>query len=69
MKSNKVFQLELCPEDAQRIILALDDYRDKCNKLITQSETQMQKDVAWIELSYVNELLSMLEEKFELDEW
>jgi hypothetical protein len=66
---NKVFQLELCPEDAQRIINALQLLRSHCQELIDHSDTQMQKDVAWIEWSYVSELLSELEAKFELDVW
>lgn len=69
MKPNKVFQLELCQEDAQRIILALDDYKDKCEKLISQCVTEEQKNAAWLEWSYVSELAYMMEDKFDLDLW
>lgn len=69
MKSNKVFKIELCQEDAQRIILALDSYRDKCNKLIEQCDTDEQKNVAWLEWSYVSELAYMMEDKLSPDVW
>lgn len=69
MKQNKVFQIELCQEDAQRIILALDSYTDKCEQLINQCDTDEQKDAAWLEWSYVRELAYMLEDKFDLSMW
>lgn len=69
MKQNKVFQIELCQEDAQRIILALDHYTDKCEQLINQCDTDDQKDAAWLEWSYVRELAYMLEDKFDLSMW
>jgi hypothetical protein len=69
MRSNKVFQLELCYEDAQRIILALEDYKVKCEQVIEQCDDDLCKDAAWLEWSYVSELAYMMEDKFDLDLW
>lgn len=69
MKPNKVFQVELCQEDAQRIILALDSYSDKCEQLIDQCDSDAQKDTAHLEYTYVRELMYYLEDIFDLSEW
>lgn len=69
MKSNKVFQLELCPEDAQRIIQGLELLRVQCHKQLEVCNTDEQKNVAWLEWSYVSELAYMLEDKFEFNCW
>lgn len=66
---NKVFKIELCKEDAQRIVDALECYKDKCNKVIEQCDTDEQKDVAWLEWSYVSELVYYMEDKFDLNVW
>lgn len=69
MKANKVFQIELCEEDAQRIILAFDSYTDKCEQLMNQCDTEDQKDAAYLEYTYVRELMYYLEHTFDLSEW
>lgn len=69
MKQNKVFKIELCQEDAQRIILALDTYKQQCNKVIAQCENEDQKSVAWLEWSYVTELAYMLEDILDVNHW
>ena len=69
MKSNKVFQLELCPEDAQRIIQGLELLRVQCQQQLKVCDTDEQKNVAWLEWSYVSELAYMLEDKFDLEMW
>jgi hypothetical protein len=67
--SNKVFTLELSQEDAHRIILALDDYKEKCDKIIRVCDTEEQKHAAWLEWSYVSELAYMIEDKFDVEMW
>jgi len=67
MKQNKVFQLELCPEDAQRIIQGLELLRTQTYKQLEACETEEQESVAWLEWSYVSELAYMLEDKFEFN--
>ena len=69
MKQNKVFQLELCPEDAQRIIQGLELLRVQCHQQLKVCDTDGQKNVAWLEWSYVSELAYMLEDKFDLEMW
>ena len=66
---NKVFNIELCQEDAQRIILALDSYKDKCEQVINQCMTEEQKSAAWLEWSYVSELAYMMEDVLDVDQW
>lgn len=68
-KPNKVFNIELCPEDAQRIITALEVYKDKCNQFIEQCDTEDQKNTALLEWTYVSELAIMMENNFNLDSW
>jgi len=69
MKPNKVFQIELCLEDAQRIIQGLELLRVQTYKQIELCDTEEQKNVAWLEWSYVSELAYMMEDKFDLDLW
>lgn len=69
MKSNKVFQIELCQEDAQRIINSLELYKDQCRQFIDDCITEEQKSTAWLEWSYVSELLYMMEDKFDVNQW
>jgi len=69
MKQNKVFKIELCQEDAQRIILALDSYKQECNKVIVQCDTDEQRNVAWLEWSYVSELVYYMEDILDVDLW
>ena len=69
MKPNKVFSLELCPEDAQRIIQGLELLRTHTQQQLEVCDTEEQKNVAWLEWSYVSELAYMLEDKFELEMW
>ena len=57
---NKVFQIELCKEDAQRILNALQLHKDQSYKLIDECETEEQKNVAWLEWSYISELHDMM---------
>ena len=69
MNTNKVFNLELCREDAERILIALEDYKVKCNQLVEQCKTEEQENVAYLECSYVSELIYYLEGVFDLDLW
>lgn len=69
MKPNKVFQIELCQEDAQRIIQGLELLRLQAYKQIESCDTDEQKNVAWLEWSYVGELAYMMEDKFDLEMW
>lgn len=68
-KTNKVFQIELCQEDAQRIILALDLYKDQCDQLVEQCDSEDQKNVAWSEYHYVSELAYMMEDILGVNQW
>ena len=69
MKQNKVFQVELCPEDAQRILSGLQLLKDQLQQQVDQCDTNAQKDVAWLEWTYASELLYMMEDKFDLEMW
>jgi hypothetical protein len=69
MKSNKVFQIELCPEDAQRILNGLKLLEDQLHRQIDECNTDQQKSVAWLEWSYTSELLFMLDNTFDVDVW
>ena len=66
---NKTFSIELCKEDAQRIIYALSDYKWKCLKLIDQCDDELSKETAWLEWSYAAELLYLVEDKFDVELW
>jgi hypothetical protein len=67
--TNKVFQIELCKEDAQRILNALQLLKDQSYKLIDDCETEEQKTIAWLEWSYTSELLYDMEYKFDVPQW
>jgi hypothetical protein len=67
--TNKVIQVELCKEDAQRIINAMEDYKAKCHSFIDTCDDEQSKEVAWLEWSYVSELAYMMEDKFDLEMW
>lgn len=69
MKPNKVFQIELCQEDAQRILNGLKLLEDQAHRMIDDCVTNDQKDVAWLEWSYTSELLYLLDNKFDVDMW
>ena len=69
MKSNKVFQIELCQEDAQRILNGLKLLEDQLHRQIDDCVTEDQKNVAWLEWSYVSELLYLLDDKFDVNMW
>ena len=66
---NKVFQVELCKEDAQRILNALQLLKDQSYKLIDDCETEEQKTIAWLEWSYTSELLYNLDYQFDVSVW
>lgn len=66
---NKVFQVELCREDAQRILNALQLLKDQSYKLIDDCETEEQKTIAWLEWSYTSELLYNLDYQFDVSVW
>lgn len=69
MNQNKVFQIELCKEDVERILLSLENHRTKCYAMIDECESEDDKDSAWLEWSYVTELHSMLQDKFSVNCW
>lgn len=69
MSKNKTFSIELCKEDAQRIINALNDYKWKCNKLIEQCDDELSKETAWLEWSYVCDLAYMMEDVLDVELW
>ena len=69
IKTNKVFQIELCQEDAQRIINSIELYKDHCKQLIDQCVTEEQKSTAWLEWSYVSELVYMMEDILDVNRW
>jgi hypothetical protein len=69
MKSNKVFNIELCKEDAQRILEGLKLLEEQVQQQIDDSNTNQQKDVAWLEWSYTSELLYMMDNILDVDLW
>jgi hypothetical protein len=69
LPTNKVFTIELCKEDAQRILGALVDYKVNCYKMIDECEDEQCKEVSWLEWSYVSELLYELEHIFDVEMW
>jgi hypothetical protein len=69
LSSNKLITLELCKEDALRIIDAMEDYKVKCHSFIDTCDDEQSKEVAWLEWSYVSELLYDLEHTFDLELW
>jgi hypothetical protein len=68
-KQNKVFQIELCQEDAQRIIDALELLRSKVLHFAQTTDPSYSNEVSWLEFSYVSELLNDMEHKLNIDQW
>jgi hypothetical protein len=68
-KPNKVFNIELCPEDAQRILNGLKLLEDQLHRQIDECNTDEQKDVAWLEWTYASELLFMMDDIFDIEMW
>jgi|688.fasta_scaffold00896_38 hypothetical protein len=69
MKSNKVFQIELCKEDAQRILNSLELLKRQTKQQINDCKDDETKTIAWLEWSYISELHYDLDCKFRLDTW
>ena len=69
MKQNKVFQLELCPEDAQRILQGLKLLEDQLHRQCDECNSPEQKDVAYLEWTYASELLYMMDNIFDPEMW
>jgi hypothetical protein len=68
-KQNKVFQIELCQEDAQRIIDALELLRSKVLHTAQTTDPSYSNEVPWLEFSYVSELLNDMECKLNVNQW
>jgi hypothetical protein len=66
---NKIITLELCQEDAQRILNGLKLLEDQLHRQIDECDSAEQKDVAWLEWTCASELLYMLDNTFDLDVW
>lgn len=66
---NKVFQIELCKSDAQRILDALELLRSKVLHDAQNTDPNYSNEFAWLEFSYVSELLNDLDCKFDVDLW
>lgn len=64
---NRVFKIELCREDAERVIIALEIYKDQCQQKINSYNDENQKESAWLDYSYASELLYMFEDIFDLN--
>jgi hypothetical protein len=64
MKENKVFQLELCEEDAVRILKGVWELRIHEYNKARQEDPSGYKESAWIEYEYVSALWGELDEKF-----
>ena len=67
--NNKVFRVELCKSDAQRILDGLELLRSKVLHHAQSTDPNYSNDVAWLEFSYVSELLNDMECKFDVDQW
>ena len=67
--TNKVFQIELCKEDAQRILDALELLQRQTKQQIDDCKSEEQQTIAWLEWSYVSELYYDLDCKFRLETW
>ena len=68
-KQNKVFQIELCQEDAERILIALELLRSKVLHLAQTDDPCHTNETPWLEYSYVSELLNDMEHKLDIDQW
>lgn len=66
---NKIFQIELCKEDAQRIVDALELLKHQTYQQIELGKDEEHKTITWLEWSYISELLYNLEYKFDLECW
>lgn len=61
---NKVFEIELCQEDAVRILKGVWELRIHEYNKARQSDPSGEQESEWIEYEYVCALWGMLEEKF-----
>lgn len=68
-EQNKVFQIELCKEDAERILVALELLRSKVLHFAQTTDPSYSKEAPWLEFSYVSELLNDMEHKLNIDQW
>jgi hypothetical protein len=68
-EQNKVFQIELCKEDAERILNALELLRSKVLHFAQTTDPSYSKETPWLEFSYVSELLNDMECKLDIDQW
>lgn len=66
---NKVFQIELCKEDAQRILDGVQLLKQQTHQQLNECKDEKQQSIAWLEWSYISELLFDLECKFHLESW
>jgi hypothetical protein len=66
---NKVFQIELCKEDAERILVSLELLRSKVLHFAQTTDPSYSKETPWLEFSYVSELLNDMEHKLDIDQW
>lgn len=69
MTENKVFNIELCKEDAERILNALNLLKDNHYQSIQSSDDEQYKEVTWLEWSYVSELMYYLGNVLDADMW
>ena len=68
-KQNKVFNIELCKEDAERILVALELLRSKVLHFAQTTDPSYSKETPWLEFSYVSELLNDMECKLNVNQW
>jgi len=68
-KQNKVFQIELCKEDAERILNALELLRSKVLHFAQTTDPSYSKETPWLEFSYVSELLNDMDHKLNVEQW
>ena len=68
-KQNKVFQIELCQEDAERILVALELLRSKVLHTAQTTDPSYSNEVPWLEFSYVSELLNDMDHKLNVEQW
>ena len=64
MKQNKVIKIELCQEDAIRILKGVWELRIHEYSKARQVDPNGDKESAWIEYEYVTALWGELDEKF-----
>lgn len=63
---NQTYNIELCQEDIHRIINGLYLLKDNQQLAIDDSSDENNQTKLWLEWSYISELVSMLEHKFDL---